>query len=126
MRVRLDTYLWAIRLFKTRTLTATQIKSGKVKLNEKVVKPSYSVQAGETYTINLGGGITKIIEVVEVIDKRQAYEVVKNCYIDHSPPIEKTESLESVFYKTNVKLDKGSGRPTKKNRRDLGKHGGWF
>jgi len=126
MRVRLDTYLWAIRLFKTRTLTASQIKSGKVKLNEKTVKASSNVQVGEIYTINLGGGIKKIIEVVEVIDKRQSYDIVKNFYIDCSPPIEKTESHENVLYKTNIKVDKGSGRPTKKNRRDLGKEGGWF
>lgn len=126
MQVRLDTYLWAIRQFKSRTLASTSIKSGKVKLNEKPIKPSHFVVIGEIYTINLGGGVKKVIEAVKLIEKRQSYENVKHCYIDHSPPIEKVEKLESVFFKSNVKQDKGTGRPTKKNRRDLGKHGGWF
>lgn len=126
MQVRLDTYLWAIRMFKSRTLASTSIKGGKVKMKEAVVKPSHMVAIGETYTINIGSGNKKIVEVVEIIDKRQAYEKVKHAYIDHSPPIVKEEKLESMFFKTNVQQDKGAGRPTKKNRRDLGRMGGWF
>ena len=125
MQVRLDTYLWAIRMFKTRSITNIAIKSGKVKLNDGLTKPSHFVKIGETYTINLGAGLKKIIEVTELIDKRKEYELVKHCYIDHSPVIEKVEKQESVF-KLNIQQEKGSGRPTKKNRRDLGKQGGWF
>jgi ribosome-associated heat shock protein Hsp15 len=124
--VRLDTYLWAIRVFKSRTLASDAIKGGKVKLKEKNVKPSHVVAIGETYTITIDRDHKKIIEVVELIEKRGSYEKVKHSYVDHSPPIEKKEKLENMFFKTNVKTEKGSGRPTKKDRRDLKKKGGWF
>jgi ribosome-associated heat shock protein Hsp15 len=126
VEVRLDTYLWAIRLFKSRTLASSAIKGGKVKLKEKNVKPSHITAVGETYTINLGSDLKKIIEVAVLIQKRASYEKVKHAYIDHSPPILKEEKLEDMFFKNNVKNEKGSGRPTKKNRRDLKKKGGWF
>ena len=125
MEVRLDTYLWAIRMFKSRTLASSAIKAGKVKLNGEAIKPSRMAGVGDTYTISIGSR-KKIIEAVSLIDKRGSYENVKKCYIDHSPPQEKTEKLESMFFTLNVKQDKGTGRPTKKDRRDLGKEGGWF
>jgi len=124
--VRLDTYLWAIRMFKSRTLASSAIKGGRVKLNEKPVKPSHAVCIGETYTITMDSDYKKIVEVLELIEKRGSFENVKHCYVDHSPPLEKKEKLESMFFKTNVRSEKGSGRPTKKNRRDLKKKGGWF
>lgn len=126
MEVRLDTYLWAIRIFKSRTLASGAIKGGKVKFKDKNIKPSHSVMVGETFTITLDSDHKKIVEVVELIEKRGSYEKIKHCYIDHSPPMVKQEKLESMFYKTNVKMEKGSGRPTKKDRRDLKKKGGWF
>ncbi len=113
-------------MYKSRTLASTAVKAGKVKLADNAVKPSHVVNVGETYTISIGSGHKKIIEVVRIIDKRQAFEMVKDCYIDHSPPIEKTEKLENMFFTLNVKQDKGSGRPTKRDRRNLGKMGGWF
>jgi ribosome-associated heat shock protein Hsp15 len=125
MEVRLDTYLWAIRIYKSRTLASSAIKAGKVKWNNETVKPARIAAVGDTYTITLGG-IKKIIEAVSLIDKRGSYEKVKDCYVDHTPPAEKSEKLESMFFKMNVKQEKGSGRPTKKHRRDLGKEGGWF
>lgn len=126
MEVRLDTYLWAIRIYKSRTLASSEIRGGKVKFKDKNVKPSHVVVVGETFKINLGSDTKKIIEVAVLIEKRQSFEKIKHAYIDYSPPIEKTEKLESMFFKTNVKSEKGSGRPTKKNRRDLGEQGGWF
>lgn len=126
MEVRLDTYLWAIRIYKSRTLAASEIRGGKVKFKEKAIKPSHLVCVGEMFNINLGSDHKKIIEVAVLIEKRQSYEKIKHAYIDHSLPILKEDKLESMFFKTNVKSEKGSGRPTKKNRRDLGKQGGWF
>ncbi len=113
-------------MYKSRTLASSAVKAGKVKLKENQVKPSHVVSVGETYTLSIGNGQKKIIEVVQVIDKRQSYEKVKDCYIDHSPPVEKTEKLENMFFTLNVKQEKGSGRPTKRDRRNLGKMGGWF
>lgn len=124
--IRIDTYLWAIRMFKSRSLTSEAIKGGKVKLNDSNIKPSHLVKIGEVYTISISSHYKKIIEVTALTDKRGNFETAKKYYIDHSPPMEKTEKQEKAFFTMNVKHEKGSGRPTKKNRRNLGKEGGWF
>lgn len=121
--VRLDTYLWAIRMYKSRSLAADAIKGNKVKLNDELVKASHIVKIGERYNLSMPLGVKKIIEVSDFIDKRQSFEIAKQHYIDHSPPIEKTEKLESMFFKVNIKRDKGAGRPTKKDKRDLNDFG---
>lgn len=118
MEVRADTYLWAIRMYKSRTLASDAIKGGKVKLNDQSLKPSHVVKVGERYSMSIGYD-KKIIEVTALIEKRQSFEIAKNHYIDHSPAVEKKgEVLPSAFFKVNIKRDKGSGRPTKKDRRD--------
>ena len=124
--IRIDTYLWAIRIFKSRTLAASAIKAGKVKLNEEKIKASHVVKVGETYTINYQNTIKKIIEVSALLEKRRSFEIAKQFYIDHSPIIEKTEKADAAFFIMNIKHEKGSGRPTKRDRRELGKEGGWF
>ena len=117
MDVRADTYLWAIRMYKSRTLAAEAIKAGKVKLNDENFKPSHLVKTGERYSMTIST-VKKIIEVLALIEKRQGFEIAKQHYIDHSPPIEKKEIHPSAFH-MSVKRDRGSGRPTKKDRRDL-------
>lgn len=124
--IRVDTYLWAIRMFKTRSLTSDAIKGGKVKLNESNIKPAHIVKIGEVYTISVSPNHKKIIEVTALTDKRGNFETAKKHYADHSPPMERIDREEKAFFTMNVKQDKGSGRPTKKNRRNLGKEGGWF
>jgi ribosome-associated heat shock protein Hsp15 len=118
MLVRADTYLWAIRMYKSRTLANEAIKGGKVKLDGSNFKPSHEVKVAERYTLSIGT-VKKIIEVKELTDKRGGFEIAKNYYIDHSPPVDKNTKLESLFYEVNIKRDKGAGRPTKKDRRDL-------
>lgn len=119
MEVRADTYLWAIRMYKSRTLAAEAIKGGKVKLNGDNFKPSHVVKVGEHYTMSIGYD-KKIIEVTALIEKRQSFEIAQQHYTDHSPvPEKKGEFFPSVFFKTTIKRDRGSGRPTKKDRRDI-------
>jgi len=120
--IRLDTWLWAIRMYKSRSMAAEAIKKGKVKLGEEPVKASHTVKIGEVYTLLYPQQVKKIVEVTGLLDKRQSYEVAKQHYTDHSPPVEKREYLPSVFA-VNVKRDKGAGRPTKKDRRDLNDFG---
>lgn len=117
--VRLDCYLWAIRMFKSRSLASAAIKNNKVKLNNELVKASRNVKIGDTYTISFSGGIKKIIEVTALIENRQSYEIALKHYLDKSPPAEKIEKLESLFFIPNIKRDKGTGRPTKKDKRDI-------
>lgn len=115
--IRTDTYLWAIRMYKSRTLASEAIKGGKVKLNGENFKPSHPVKVGERYTMSIGS-TKKIIEVTALLDKRQSFEIARQHYTDHSPAPEKTDLMPSAFF-TNVKRDKGIGRPTKKDRRDI-------
>jgi ribosome-associated heat shock protein Hsp15 len=117
--VRLDCYLWAIRMYKSRSLASTSIKNNKVKLNGEFVKASRLVKIGDEYTMSFSGGIKKIIEVTALIENRQSYEIALKHYIDKSPPVEKLEKLESLFFVSNIKRDKGTGRPTKKDKRDI-------
>jgi ribosome-associated heat shock protein Hsp15 len=117
--VRLDSYLWAIRMYKSRSLANDAIKSNKVKLNDEIIKAAHIVKIGERYTMSFPQGVKKIIEVTGIIDKRQSYDIAKENYIDHSPPIEKLERMPSVFFMPNMQRDRGAGRPTKKDKRDM-------
>src|ERR1043165_4092825 len=116
MEVRADTYLWAIRLYKSRTLASEAIKGGKVKLNGDNFKPSHEVKVGETYTITISDS-KKVIEVTALIEKRGSFEIAQKHYKDLSPPPAKHEYLPAAFFKPNVRREKGLGRPTKKDRR---------
>ena len=118
MLVRADTYLWAIRMYKSRTLAGDAIKGGKVKLEGNNFKPSHEVKIEECYTLSIGT-LKKIIKVKDIIDKRGSFEIAKNYYIDCSPVIDKDTKLQSMFFETNIKRSKGAGRPTKKDRRSL-------
>lgn len=116
MEVRADTYLWAIRMYKSRSLAADAIKGGKVKVNQENFKPSHSVKPGETYSLSIGD-TKKIIEVIDLIDKRHSFEIAQKHYTDKSLPVEKNK-MPSAF-KLSIKRERGSGRPSKKERRDI-------
>src|SRR5687767_14945524 len=107
MEVRADTYLWAIRMYKSRTLASEAIKGGKVKLDGANLKPSHMVKVGETYTLSIGHS-KKIIEVTALIEKRGNFELAKKHYIDHSPVPEKNDILPNAFFSVNIKREKGS------------------
>lgn len=118
MEVRADTWLWAVRMYKSRTLASEAIKGGKVKLEGANFKASHLVKLGEKYTLSIGHQ-KKILEVTGLIDKRGSFELAQKHYTDHSPPPEQNEMLPSAFFRVNIKRDKGSGRPTKKDRRNI-------
>ncbi len=118
MEVRADTYLWAIRMYKSRTIASEAIKAGKVKLESENFKPSHLVKVGETYTLNISTQ-KKIVKVIDLLDKRLSFEGAKKYYEDLSPPPIPSDKMPSVFYVPNIKRDKGLGRPTKKDRRDI-------
>lgn len=118
MNIRLDTYLWAIRMYKSRTLASDAIKGGKVKLEGDSIKAAHMVKVGERYSLSIGHQ-KKIIEVTALLDKRGSYEIAKEHYADHSPEPEKRDFQPAAFFSVNIRRDKGSGRPTKKDRRDM-------
>jgi ribosome-associated heat shock protein Hsp15 len=117
-KLRLDKYLWSIRLFKTRTLAAAACDSGKVKLNGVSVKASKNVAVGDEYEVKTEDKRWRI-KVTGLIEKRVAYsEAIKN-YIDITPK-EEIERLEfhAASFHTGKRPSK-IGRPTKKQRREL-------
>lgn len=117
-KVRVDKYLWAIRVFKTRSMAAEACYKGKVACNGAEVKASYSVKKGDRFIIRISSDYSRIIEVVEQADKRGSAEAMKPFYIDHSPPYVKKKTEPSAFYSPPTR-EKGTGRPTKKERRNL-------
>lgn len=117
-KLRIDKYLWSIRVFKTRSLAADACESGKVKWNGSSVKAAKNVNIGEQYEIRTAER-KWIIEVTGLLHTRKAYSEAVNFYIDHTPEEDKsgTGSEASVFY--TGKRQSKVGRPTKLQRRDL-------
>lgn len=116
-KVRLDKYLWAIRLFKTRTQAATAIDAGKVKHNGDAVKSSRIVSIGDEYEVKTEAR-KWVIDVTGILDTRVQYSEAVKYYIDKTPP-EMIEAQKSSFsFNTGKRMSK-SGRPTKKDRRNL-------
>lgn len=117
-KVRIDKYLWAIRVFKTRSLATEAIDKGKVKLNGDNVKASKNVTLKDIIDIKTDAR-KWVVEVTGIIDKRVAYsEAIKN-YNDITPADDllKEKFMASSFH-TGKRLSK-IGRPTKKHRRDI-------
>jgi len=114
---RIDKYLWAIRVFKTRSLAIDAIKGGKVKLEGENIKPARDVKIGDTYTIQQGI-FQKTVKVVELLERRLSAKEVANYFEDLTPEDEykKIERLKDYAF---VFRDRGTGRPTKKDRRDI-------
>ena len=116
-KLRIDKYLWAIRIFKTRSLATEACKAGRVKLNGQNVKPSYVVKVGERYTIQKGIERKEIL-VTGLLERRIDAKTAVQFYEDHTP-IEETYGFKSVFHAPVLKRDRGTGRPTKKDRREI-------
>ncbi|MBC7554820.1 MAG: RNA-binding S4 domain-containing protein [Taibaiella sp.] len=118
-KVRLDKYLWAIRVFKTRSLATAAIDEGKVKMGGANLKPARIVGVGDRYDIKTPARKWNI-EVVALIQNRAAFEEAITKYVDMTSDEDKLppKTISSGFY-TGKRISK-TGRPTKKQRRDLG------
>ena len=110
---RVDSWLWAVRLYKTRSASKAAIVGGHVSVNGVRVKPSQRVSAGDRVEATIGQRL-RIVEVVETIEKRVGATRAAECMIDHSPP-----PPEREFVAPAGNRDPGAGRPTKKERRRL-------
>lgn len=117
-KIRLDKYLWSIRLFKTRTLAAAACDSGKVKLNGTSAKAAKQVSIGDEYEVKTEAKRWKI-KVTGLIDKRVANSETIKHYIDITPEEEiQRIQFQAASFHTGKRQSK-IGRPTKKERRDL-------
>ena len=117
-KIRIDKYLWSIRLFKTRSLAAEALEKGRVKLNDNSVKASKAVQLGETYSVRTEAK-NWVIKVTGLLSNRVAYTEAIKYYEDLTPPeeLERLKFVASAFH-TGKRLSK-IGRPTKKQKRDI-------
>ncbi|WP_431710139.1 RNA-binding S4 domain-containing protein [Glutamicibacter uratoxydans] len=113
-KVRLDAWLWAVRIYKTRSAATTACRAGHVKLNGAPVKASQPVVPGDKLRVRKDG-FDRELEVTALIAKRVGAPVAVKCYLDHTPPREKI-----VIPMVPVR-DRGAGRPTKKDRREMDK-----
>ena len=113
--VRMDKWLWAARLFKTRSLAADAIKGGKVKVDGNPVKPSREVKEGDIIQVQIEQ-LHKVVQVKTIIKNRVSAKQVPEIYNDLTPK-EEYERIEFMHaYKAEWR-DRGAGRPTKKERR---------
>ncbi|MEX3504411.1 RNA-binding S4 domain-containing protein [Corynebacterium sp. LK2510] len=111
--VRIDVWLWAVRVFKTRSQSAEAVRAGHVKLNEQATKPSAQVVPGDTIRVWKDHRYLEY-EVTGLVRKRVGAPVARTMYIDTSPP----PPPRDIFASLPVR-DRGAGRPTKKDRRAI-------
>ena len=117
-KIRLDKYLWSIRLFKTRTMAASACDSGKVKFNGSGAKPSKHVSIGDEYEVKTEAKRWRI-KVTGLLEKRVAHAEAIKHYIDITPEEEiQRLQFQAASFHTGKRQSK-IGRPTKKERRDL-------
>lgn len=115
--LRIDKYLWAIRVYKTRTDATDACKGGKVRLNGADVKPSKTVKPGDTIVARKGT-VVYTYKVIQLIDKRQGAKMVP-LYAENLTPPEELAKLRAPVETFFLKRDRGAGRPTKKDRRQM-------
>jgi len=115
--IRIDKWMWAVRLFKTRTLSTDACKGGKVKINGVSVKSSKEVKIGDIITVNYGI-INKTFKIKELTEKRLGAKLIASFFEDLTP--ESEYEKQKIFNAAQAfNRSKGLGRPTKKERRDL-------
>ena len=113
--VRIDKYLWCIRIYKSRTLATEACDGGKVKLENTSIKPSYHIKPGDVFTVQQGY-IKKTLRVKALLEKRLSAKLVMD-YVEDLTPQEEIDKLKIERLVSYESRFKGEGRPTKKDRR---------
>jgi len=117
-KLRVDKYLWSIRLFKTRALAAEACASNKVRNNGVPVKAAKVVKIGDQYEVRTEAK-KWVIEVLGLLHNRVQYSEAINYYLDLTPQEEKEKTFSTSFVFNTGKRKSKQGRPTKKQKRDL-------
>ena len=112
-RVRVDRWLWAVRLTRTRSGAAQACRAGHVQVNGARAKPAAPVKVADTVRMRVGDR-ERVVEVVRLIETRVGAELAAACLIDRSPPPPPRDPLDRPGRRAP-----GMGRPTKRDRRDL-------
>ncbi|MFF7380252.1 RNA-binding S4 domain-containing protein [Streptomyces massasporeus] len=111
--VRVDSWIWSVRLVKTRSMGATACRGGHVRVNGERVKPAHGVRVGDEVRLRHEGR-ERVVVVTRLIRKRVGPPVATQCYIDNSPPPPPREAVAPAGIR-----DRGAGRPTKRDRREM-------
>ena len=112
--VRIDKWLWAVRLYKSRSLAAQACHAGHVKIGANSVKPSRDVRTGEQLSV-LAGRVLRTVKVLALLDQRVSAKLISQFLEDLTPP----EAYARAREEARVRFPTGFGRPTKKQRRQL-------
>ena len=111
--VRVDAWIWCVRLTKTRSLAATACRAGHVRINGERVKPAQSVKVGDEVRL-FHAGRERVVIVQRLIAKRVGAPAAAECYADNSPPPPPRADVLALGVR-----DRGAGRPTKRDRREM-------
>ena len=112
--IRIDKWLWAARVFKTRSLASTACDGGKVDVNDEAAKPARKVRAGDLVMVTLPRGRRRILKVTAIGDRRGSAEAAKALFEDLTPP-EPPRPRQAAL----PRREPGAGRPTKRERREI-------
>jgi len=115
--VRIDKWLWCVRLFKSRTLAASACEAGTVKIDGQPAKPSRNLRVGDVITAPVGG-VARTVKVLQLLERRVGAPKVAEFMEDLTPP-EEFEKARTEAARSHGVRPKGSGRPTKRDRRIL-------
>lgn len=110
---RIDQWLWSVRQTKSRSAATAACRAGHVRINDVPAKASATVVVGDRIRFRVGG-VDRFLEVTRLIEKRVGAPIAAECYIDRTPPPPPRTAMPAV-----VQRDRGAGRPTKKDRREL-------
>ncbi len=119
-KVRIDKWLWSVRIFKSRTIATDACKAGRVRIGGEAVKPSYLVAENEEVLVKKDG-FNFQYRVLQLIEKRVGAPIAVTCYQNITPE-EELNKYNAWFLNgmgSAEKREKGAGRPTKKERREL-------
>jgi ribosome-associated heat shock protein Hsp15 len=116
--VRIDKWLWAVRLYKTRSIATAACRAGHVKIGGENVKPSHTVRLAEVISARTGD-LTRTVKVIGLLEQRVGPKLVEKFIEDQTPAAEFLRAAEDRLQPQAPRRPKGAGRPTKKDRRDL-------
>lgn len=119
-KIRVDKWLWSVRIFKSRTIATDACKSGKVKIDGEPAKPSALVAVGDVVVVKKEG-FNFQFKVLELLEKRVGAPIAVTCYADITPEEEKLKYKNWFTNQsaTAERRERGAGRPTKKERREI-------
>lgn len=108
---RVDRWVWAVRLYPSRSAATAACQAGHVRVNGATAKPAAKVRAGDRIEARVGR-VERVVEVVQVIERRVGAPIAAGCLVDHTPP-------PPTPPPPTFERERGSGRPTKRDRRDI-------